>query len=388
MKNISKKNVTDRFKDVFGFLPEVTAKSPGRINVIGEHTDYNEGFVLPAAIDKYTFASVSPRKDDEINLYAELFKEKLSFRLSEIKPLPNSSWANYILGVVHHIENKGYRFGTGFDMYVDGDVPFGAGVSSSASLECAVAVAINKIYSLGLQDWEIAKIAQSAEHTFAGVKCGIMDQFASIFSKENKVAKLDCRSLDFEYFPLELGDYTLLLLNTNVKHSLASSAYNDRRASCEKSVEIVKKHHPEVNALRDVSEEMLDIITKDAYPELYKKASFVCRENLRVENTCKALAQGDLKTVGQLIYQSHEGLSRDYEVSCEELDFLVNEVRQFPEVLGARMMGGGFGGCTINLVKKDFISDLVDKIKPKYEAKFNLELTNIEVVPSGGGTVI
>jgi len=387
MRTVSNKNVTDRFKEIFGYSPDVTAKSPGRINIIGEHTDYNEGFVLPAAIDKYTFASVTSRKDDEINLYAELFDEKISFKLSEIKPLPNSSWANYILGVVHYIQDKGHKL-SGFDMYVDGDVPFGAGVSSSASLECAVAIALNETFSLGISDWELAKIAQSAEHTFAGVKCGIMDQFASIFSQENKVAKLDCRSLDFEYFPLELGDYTLLLLNTNVKHSLASSAYNDRRASCEKSVEIIKKYHPKINSLRDVSVEMLDEYIKKDFPDLYQKASFVCRENLRVENTCKALIKGDLKTVGELIYQSHEGLSVDYEVSCEELDFLVTEVRQFPEILGARMMGGGFGGCTINLVKKSFVPNLVDKIKPKYESKFNLELTTIEVVPSRGGYII
>jgi galactokinase len=215
-----------------------------------------------------------------------------------------------------------------------------------------------------------------------------MDQFASVFSKENKVAKLDCRSLEFEYFPLELGDYTLLLLNTNVKHSLASSAYNERREACEKAVEIISKDFPDVKSLRDVNSQMLREYLYSDYPELYVKASYVHDENQRVEEVCKALEKGDLATVGLFLYASHEGLSKHYEVSCEELDFLVDEVRQYPEVLGARMMGGGFGGCTLNLVKKSFVPELIAKLKPAYGAKFNLELTPIEVVPSEGGHVL
>ncbi|MCL1678968.1 galactokinase [Elizabethkingia miricola] len=386
MATISKQYITEKFEEVFGQAPDVVSKSPGRINIIGEHTDYNDGFVLPAAIDKYSYVAVGHRNDDEIHLFSQLFNEKLSFNLSEIKALENS-WANYILGVVYHIQKNGHQL-KGFNMVIDGDVPLGAGVSSSASLESAVAVALDRIFDLGLSKWDMTKIAQTAEHTFAGVKCGIMDQFASVFSKEDKVAKLDCRSLEFEYFPLELGEYTLLLLNTNVKHSLASSAYNDRREACEKAVEIISKDFHDVKSLRDVNSQMLREYLYSDYPELYVKASYVHDENKRVEEVCKALEKGDLETVGLFLYASHEGLSEYYEVSCDELDFLVDEVRQYPEVLGARMMGGGFGGCTLNLLKKSFVPELIAKLKPAYEAKFNLELTPIEVVPSEGGHVL
>ncbi|MDE5437104.1 galactokinase [Elizabethkingia meningoseptica] len=386
MSIITKEYMTEKFENAFGQTPDVISKSPGRINIIGEHTDYNDGFVLPAAIDKYSYVAAGKRSDDEIHLFSELYQEELHFKLTEIQP-QGHSWVNYILGVVHHIQHKGFQLG-GFNMFIDGDVPLGAGVSSSASLECAVGIALDKMFGLGLSQWDITTIAQSAEHSFAGVKCGIMDQFASVFSKENKVARLDCRSLEFKYFPLELGEYTLLLLNTNVKHSLASSAYNERREACEKAVEIIQKDFKDVKSLRDVSGLMLREYLYFDYPELHVKASYVYDENQRVEAVCEALEKGDLERAGQLIYQSHEGLRDAYEVSCAELDFLVDEVKQYPEVLGARMMGGGFGGCTLNLVKKSFVPELIAKIKPAYESQFGLELTSIEVVPSEGGHIL
>src|SRR5690606_10630166 len=235
---------------------------------------------------------------------------------------------------------------------------------------------------------EIAKIGQQAEHTYAGVKCGIMDQFASAMSKAGHVVKLDCRDLSFAYKPLGLGDYAILLLNTNVKHSLASSAYNDRRASCEEGVRMVQQQFPEAKSLRDVTVEMLDSLVKPVDIDVYTKCRFVVEENERVEAVCAALEQGDLETVGAKLFRAHEGLSKEYEVSCPELDFLVDYVRSFPEVIGARMMGGGFGGCTINLVKKSFQDLLVERLAPIYQQQFDLELTAIQVVPSNGTELI
>ncbi len=379
---ISKEQIAARYTSVFGDAPTHIVRSPGRINIIGEHTDYNEGFVLPTAIDKAIYVGVGKRNDAVIRLYAEDFEEYFEVALADIRPV-DKGWPNYVLGVVNQLVLRGEAVG-GFDMYIDGDVPLGAGLSSSAALECAAGFALNVLFDLEVDRVDIAKIGQLAEHTYAGVKCGIMDQFASVMSKAGHVVKLDCRDLSFSYKPLELGDYAILLLNTNVKHSLASTAYNDRRASCEEGVRLVQQHFPEVKSLRDVTLDMLEAHVKPVDLDMYTKCRFVVEENERLNRACDALEQGDLDRLGEQLFRAHEGLSKEYEVSCPELDFLVDYVKAFPEVIGARMMGGGFGGCTINLVKKSFQDLLVERLTPIYKERFNLDLTAIKVVPSNG----
>lgn len=381
---ISKQQIEERYRDVFESAPAHIVRSPGRINIIGEHTDYNEGFVLPTAIDKAIYVGLGKRADDLIRLYAEDFSAYFEISLAAIQPV-ETGWPNYVLGVVDQLKRRGHTLG-GFNMYIDGDVPLGAGLSSSAALECAVGYALNVLFDLAIDRVELAQIGQQAEHTYAGVKCGIMDQFASVMSKAGHVVKLDCRDLSFSYEPLELGDYAILLLNTNVKHSLASSAYNDRRAACEEGVRLVRQALPTVKSLRDVSVEDLEQYVKPVDTDVYTKCRFVVEENERLNSVCTALEAGDLETVGQRMFRAHEGLSKEYEVSCPELDFLVDYVKAFPEVIGARMMGGGFGGCTINLVKKSFQDLLVERLSPIYRDRFGLELTAIKVQPSDGTT--
>ncbi|MBD1424418.1 galactokinase [Sphingobacterium arenae] len=379
---ISKQQIEEKYTAIFEQAPAYVVRSPGRINIIGEHTDYNEGFVLPTAIDKAIYVGIGKRDDHIIRLYAEDFKEYFELALADVHPV-DKGWPNYVLGVVHQLQLRGANL-KGFDMYIDGDVPLGAGLSSSAALECAVGFALNVLFDLEIGRVDIAKIGQLAEHTYAGVKCGIMDQFASVMSKAGHVVKLDCRDLSFSYKPLELDDYAILLLNTNVKHSLASSAYNDRRASCEEGVRLVQQKFPEVKSLRDVTLEMLEAHVRPVDMEVYTKCRFVVEENERLHQACDALEHGDIETVGRQMFSAHEGLSKEYEVSCPELDFLVDYVKSFPEVIGARMMGGGFGGCTINLVKKSFQDLLVERLAPIYKEEFDLELTAIKVIPSNG----
>lgn len=366
-------NIENSFADVFGTSGSpLIVRSPGRVNIIGEHTDYNEGFVLPAAIDKAIYVAVTKRDDNDIHLYSVDFKEKHTVALSDIQPTDN--WATYILGVANQLIKRGHTLG-GYNLVLDGDVPIGAGLSSSAAVECATVFAFNELFDLGINKMEMVRIAQKAEHTFAGVMCGIMDQFASMFGKKDYVIKLDCRSLEYEYVPLKLEGYKVLLLNTNVKHSLSSSEYNTRRQQCEQGVAWVKEHHPEVNSLRDVTMNMLHqhVAPKDQL--IYRRCKYVVEENERLLKGCEELQQGNIKALGERMFQTHEGLSKDYEVSCKELDFLAEAVKDNPDVLGARMMGGGFGGCTINLVKEDAIEGLIEKLSATYKENTGLELT-------------
>lgn len=379
---ISREQIANRYYDVFQRKATHIVRSPGRINIIGEHTDYNEGFVLPTAIDKAIYVAVEKREDDIIRLYAEDFNELFEIQLADIHPVAQG-WPNYVLGVVDQFIQRALPLG-GFNMYVDGDVPLGAGLSSSAALECAAAYALNVLFDLQIDRVDIAKIGQLAEHNYAGVKCGIMDQFASVMSKAGNVVKLDCRDLSFSYKPLELGEYAILLLNTNVKHSLASSAYNDRRSACEAGVKLVQAARPDVRSLRDISFQDLETFVKPVETDIYAKCRFVLEENKRLHDACDALERGDLDELGAQLYHAHEGLSEVYEVSCKELDFLVDYVKGFPEVLGARMMGGGFGGCTINLVRTSFQDLLIERLVPIYKKEFGLDLTAIKVVPSNG----
>ena len=383
--NAMAQSVLNRYKSTFEGNP-VIARSPGRVNLIGEHTDYNEGFVLPAAIDKAAYVAVGKREDDLIQLFSEEFSEAFECRLSELKPT-DKGWPNYILGVADQLVKRGYTIG-GFNLVINGDVPIGAGLSSSAAVECATAYALNELFDLDIEKIELTQIAQIAEHTFAGVLCGIMDQFASVHGKKDHVIKLDCRSLEYEYVPLKLEGYKILLLNTNVKHSLASSEYNTRRQQCEEGVALVKAHHPEVTSLRDVTPEMLQQHVAPADATIYRRCKYVVEENIRLLTGCEDLKGGNIKSLGEKMFLTHEGLSKDYEVSCKELDFLVDYVKGNSSVLGARMMGGGFGGCTINIVKEEAIDALVAEIAPAYEKAMTLKLTHYIAVIEDGATLI
>ena len=365
----------------------IVSFAPGRINLLGEHTDYNNGFVMPASIDKRMYFVLNPRTDNTIHLHSLDMDEEFSVEVKNLAKTKEKTWANYILGVVDGFINKGYDV-NGFDAVFTGNIPIGAGVSSSAALECAVAVAINKYSKAGLDNKELALVAQKAEHNFAGVKCGIMDQFASIFGKEDTLIKLDCRTLQYEYKPLKLEGASLILFDSNVKHSLASSEYNIRRQQCEEGVAMVKKYVPLVDSLRDVSLEMLDNYVYPNNKTAYNRCRYVVEENQRVQQVAAFLEAGNLKAVGQKMFETHEGLRSLYEVSCEELDFLVTAVRDNQDVLGARLMGGGFGGCTINLVNNDGVEDVISKVSESYYKQYKKELKVYPVSIGDGATVI
>ena len=350
----------------------LTVRSPGRINLIGEHTDYNNGFVLPAAIDKAAYIAVTPRNDNEIHLHAiDLHDVHITTVDAIIKsPL---SWPNYMLGVVQQFKLAGIKI-SGFDAALTADIPIGAGLSSSAAVECAMAVALNELFAANFDKLTLVKMAQKAEHDFAGVQCGIMDQFASMFGKHNHVIRLDCRSLEYVYEPLNMDGIKIVLLDTNIKHSLASSEYNVRRTQCETGVAIVQQHIAWVKSLRDVTMEMLNSYVLPKDPVVYNRCRYVVEENNRLLQACADLEQGSLKLFGSRMFETHCGLSKLYEVSCAELDFLVAHVKHNPAVPGARMMGGGFGGCTINLVKEDAVEELIEQTARVYQEAMHHEL--------------
>ena len=372
--DIEKKNaaaVAEIFKQQFNATPLVV-RSPGRVNIIGEHTDYNEGFVLPAAIDKAIYVAVGKRSDAEVHLYAVDFKERITVAIADIKP--SNNWSTYVLGVVDQLIKRGHLVG-GFNLVLDGDVPLGAGLSSSAAVECATVFALNEVFGFAIDKMEMVKIAQIAEQTYSGVMCGIMDMFASMFGKKDQVIKLDCRSLAYEYKPFSLHGYKIVLFNTNVKHSLASSAYNERRQQCEQGVAWIKAQHPQVNSLRDVTMQMVEQIIAPKDATIYLRCKFIVAEIDRLLTGCNDLDKGDIVALGKKMFATHEGLSKEYAVSCKELDYLVDAVKHNPDVLGSRMMGGGFGGCTINLVKVEAIEALSAQISFAYQAQFNIELS-------------
>ena len=341
--------------------------SPGRINLIGEHTDYNGGFVFPGAIDKGMVAELKINGTDKVRAYSIDLKDYVEFGLHE-EDAPRASWARYIFGVCREIIKRGGKI-AGFNTAFAGDVPLGAGMSSSAALESTYAFALNDMFNCGIDKFELAKIGQATEHNYCGVNCGIMDQFASVFGKAGHLIRLDCRSLEYQYFPFKPEGYRLVLLDSVVKHELASSAYNDRRKSCENVVAAIQKEHPHVEFLRDANMSMLDEVKEEVSAEDYMRAEYVIGEVQRVLDVCDALEQGDYETVGQKMYETHHGMSKLYEVSCEELDFL-NDIAKECGVTGSRVMGGGFGGCTINLVKDELYDAFVEKAKAEYKTKF------------------
>jgi galactokinase len=375
--------ILDKFKELYSSEP-IIARAPGRVNLIGEHTDYNDGFVLPAAIDKEIVFAIQKNSVNKIRIYSIDMNQQGECDIDNLKP--QLGWINYIIGVFSEIQKKGVKI-EGTDIVFAGDVPLGAGMSSSAALECAIATGLNQLCNGTLSKLQLALVAQAAEHNFAGVKCGLMDQFASIFGKANHVIKLDCRSQKHEYFPFDFSDFCLVLCDTNVKHSLASSEYNTRREQCEKGVEVIKQKYSYITNLRDVTPEMIAEVKDQIEPVIYNRCLYVVQENIRVEKACEALLKNDFKTFGELMYLSHYGLKDMYEVSCPELDFLVECTKNNPDVLGSRMMGGGFGGCTINLLKTNAVESFLKSIAPKYQQKYGKEMKSYVVRIGEGANV-
>jgi galactokinase len=364
--NFNKVSISASYCEVFDSPVEpLIVRSPGRVNIIGEHTDYNEGFVLPAAIDKAMYVAIGRREDDKIVIYATQYAELFETSLAEITRI-DQHWSVYVLGIVDQLKKGGSALG-GFNLLIDGDIPIGAGLSSSAALECATVFALNSLFKRGLSRAEMAHIAMHAEHEFAGVKCGVMDMFTSLFGRHDHVINLDCRSLLYEYIPFNMDGLKILLLNTHIKHSHSSSEYNTRRQQCEQGVAWVKAHVPEVNALRDVTHEMLCSYVLPKDNTIYRRCKYVVEENNRLLTACVDLKKGNIAELGRKMYASHRGLSIDYEVSSPELDYLIDQVKGNRGVLGARMMGGGFGGCTLNIVKEEILEDLVDKVTSAYQ---------------------
>lgn len=373
------KVLQEKFQELYGSEGSVYT-SPGRINLIGEHTDYNGGFVLPGAIDKAMYCVIKPNGTaDKVRAFAMDLNESAEF---DLQNLPAQSWAKYLFGVCNEMIKRGAK-PQGFDTVFAGDVPLGAGMSSSAALESCFGFALNDIYNLGFDRFELAKIGQATEHNYVGVKCGIMDQFASCFGKEGSLIRLDCRSLEYKYVPFHPEGYRLVLVNTCVAHELASSAYNKRRESCENVAAHIRKYHPEVELLRDANIDMLKEVANEVSAEDYMRAEFVIEEIARMGEACDALEKDDYVTVGRKMYETHIGLSRKYEVSCEELDFL-NDVARECGVAGSRMMGGGFGGCTINLVKNELYDGFIKRATESYEAKFGIKPKVYDVVIKDG----
>ncbi len=371
-----KEKIVKAFDQRFGGKGTLYA-SAGRINLIGEHTDYNGGFVFPGAIDKVIMADIRPNGTDTVNLYSIDLDEKSSFGLSE-EDAPSQQWARYVFGVCRETLKRGGVV-KGFDAVFAGNVPLGAGLSSPAALESCFAYALNDLFnSNSIEKFELAKIGQSTEHNYCGVNCGIMDQFASVFGKKDCLIRLDCRSLEYEYFPFSIDGHRLVLVDSVVKHELVDSPYNKRRQSCER---VAKRLG--IDTLRDAEMADLEAVKGDISAEDYMRAKFVIEEKERVLDVCDALNRGDIDTVGRLMYETHRGLSKDYEVSCEELDFL-NDIARECGVVGSRIMGGGFGGCTINLVADDKYDHFIATAKEKFNAKYGHAPKIYDVIISDG----
>ncbi|MCL4125225.1 UNVERIFIED_CONTAM: hypothetical protein GTU68_017797 [Idotea baltica] len=384
---MDEKVVAKTFKDKFKTTPSIAVRAPGRINLIGEHTDYNDGFVLPAAIDKAIYFCLSKRDDNTIVLCSVDLEDELELSLNNIER-SNKDWANFLLGVIKEIKETNPKLNSGFNLTFGGDVPLGAGLSSSAAIESGLAYALNQLYDLDFSLLDLAKIAQKAEHNFAGVRCGIMDMYASLMGKEGKVIQLDCKNLTHSYLPFEMEDIAVVLFNSGVKHNLAESAYNERREQCEEGLSFFQNQYPQIQSFRDLDFETLAKHKSDLEAKVYDRCLYVLSEEDRMKKATVALTKGDLDSFGDLMYQTHDGLKNDYEVSCTELDFLVDLTKNNSNVLGSRMMGGGFGGCTINLVKKDSVADLINVVKSSYLKEFGIDLEHFQVQITDGCSVI
>ncbi len=370
-----------KFKEVFGTDEGSFYASPGRVNLIGEHTDYNGGYVLPGAIDKGVMLKIRPNGTNKANVYSVDMHDMVTFGMDGGEK-PHPTWSHYVYGVCREMVKAGAKL-FGFDAVFAGDVPLGAGLSSSAALESAFAFALNDIYTCGLDKKTLVKVGQMTEHNYCGTKCGIMDQFASVFGKEGCLIKLDCSTMDYEYIPFHPKGYRVVLIDSKVKHELIDSPYNRRRESCERVVQEIDNKHPEVQLLADATLEMLDDVRMAVSEVDLKRATYVIQENARLAATCEALQKDDYETVGAMLYETHHGLSKLYEVSTPELDFL-NEVAKSVGVTGSRIMGGGFGGCTINIVKDELYDTFIEEVHKQYEAKFAVEPAVYDVKISDG----
>ncbi|OOG77609.1 galactokinase [Algoriphagus sp. A40] len=377
--------ITQTFQSHFSTVP-LLAFAPGRINLIGEHTDYQEGFVFPAAVEQGIWVAIQKNGLTVCRLYSLDFDQEFSFELDAFSP-KKGHWATYVMGMVALLQQAGYQI-TGFDMVIGGNIPVGSGLSSSAALSVAIGTSISGLFGFQVPKKSIALYGQKSEHLFAGVKCGIMDQYASAFGVKGKALLLDCRSNSHEEVPAEFGEYSLILVNSKVKHSLADTAYNKRREACEESVRILAKHYPGIKTLRDIPLEDLEKVENLLPAELYPKAKHLITEIARVHLAGKALKSGELQTFGTLLKASHASLSKDYEVSCEELDFLAETSWKIDGVLGSRMMGGGFGGCTLNLVKTSEIAIFEKKIEAAYLEKFGIIPDFIPVKIGSGSSIL
>ena len=377
-------SIQTTFSNLYKKAPAVVVQSPGRINLIGEHTDYNNGFVLPAAINKVVQVAIASRNDNKIHLHAIDLNETEVVDVTNIIPHAKH-WVNYVIGVVAQVQQYIKAQSTnnikinGFDICIQGDIPIGAGLSSSAAVECAVLFSLNELYTIGLSRMQMALMTQKAEHEFAGVQCGIMDMFASLHGKKNQVILLDCDSLTYQYYPLDLKEYSIVLLDTQIKHSLASSEYNKRRLECEEGLAIIQQQYPAVKTFRDITIQQVETCLSNHATIIYNRCKYVVEEIERVQKAVKDLLAGNLKAFGQKMFETHQGLSVLYEVSCPELDILVQAVSANENVLGARMMGGGFGGCTINIIKTDQVDQITAAVKKLYIEKTSRDLQMYKV---------
>jgi len=365
------------------FRPELTVESPGRINLIGEHTDYNMGFVMPTAIEKkIIFELRKNNTENECSIHSKTYDTGFEIDLDALE-ISSREWENYILGVLNEISKLTDKV-QGFDCVIESNLPTGFGLSSSAALECGLAFGLNELFDLGLSKIQIVKLSQKAEHTYVGTQCGIMDQFASVMSQDGHVLLLDCRSLEYEPIPINFSPYKIILLNTKVSHNLASSEYNTRKKECEEGVAEIKKNFSEVNSLRDVSVDMLNSVRGRISEIVFNRCSFIIAENARVHKMAEALTENNLELVGEILYEAHDGISRLYEVSCPESDFLVDFSKTNKHVLGARQTGGGFGGCTLNIVHEDGVEEFISSATQAYKKGFKIDLEAFEVKPSTG----
>ncbi len=374
------------FQSNFNTIPTLFS-APGRINILGEHTDYNDGLVLPAAVDKRTYIALAESETNITTLIASDLDERLIIDSSdELKPR-KGHWSNYILGVIAEFKKLGIAI-PAMNCVFGGDIPIGAGMSSSAALECGIASGLNHICNLGFDKMQLARLGQAAEHNFVGVKCGIMDQFASMFGKENSAIELNCKTMEYKYHPSNFNGVSLLLFDTCVHHSLGDSAYNQRREECESGVAIIQSEYPEVSSLGDATYKQLVSVKEKLAPIVFQRCEYIIKEIERVQIAAEALEKGNFAALGHTMYATHEGLSKAYEVSCAELDFLVDQSMNINEIYGARMMGGGFGGCTLNLVSNDLSEQTVRDVKAAYAHKFGHEMKVYPVnIADGAGIV-
>jgi galactokinase len=360
--------IRSKFEELYSSKP-LLVKAPGRINLIGEHTDYNDGYVLPAAINKGIYFAMKKNGTNESRITSYDFDESISFNVLDVGKASHH-WSDYLKGVFYTLKENDIEV-EGVDCVFGGDIPVGAGMSSSAALECGFLHALNDVFNLNLNKWQIALFGQQTENNYVGLQCGIMDQFASVFGRASHFMRLDCRNLEFEYISSHMEGYDIVLVNSMVKHSLASSEYNTRRRECNEGVEQLKKVNSQIKSLRDVDMETLLRVKDDIRPVVFDRCGYVIEENERVLKVTKNSTIIGMSSLKDFMLQSHYGLRDKYQVSCEELDFLVNATLEMSNVHGARMMGGGFGGCTINIVERNYIPEFKKAISSMYNQKFN-----------------